>query len=246
MTKVSTEMPSRAQQSSAGTDSTNACSGGLASARGTVRMTPADGTLAGWTLLDLSVESEVTPMRAVSLRGPTWTPRFSSGAFIGGMPGLGGAGGFNPDGGGGGKGVFTPAGGGGVFGGWIAPGGAGAGGRAIGGAGGRLPGAPPDGASGFGATDGGGGRRSGGETRPAAMGGFGGRLGRLMRVVSFFTGTAGRFGVRGGKVIRTVSFFGSFESAIQLGGTALRDGASNVSLRHCPECQSPIRQASKS
>ena len=48
-----------------------------------------------------------------------------------------------------------------------------------------------------------------GETRAG-----GGRLGRLIRTVSFSTGTVGRLVGRGGKVIRTVSFFGSFMSAM--------------------------------
>jgi hypothetical protein len=40
-------------------------------------------------------------------------------------------------------------------------------------------------------------------------GGGGGRFGKLIRTVSFSTGTVGRTLDRGGNVIRTVSFFGS-------------------------------------
>ncbi len=71
-----------------------------------------------------------------------------------------------------------------------------------------------------GATDGGGrtapddGGRTFAPGGLAPAGGAGGRFGKLMRAVSFSTGTVGRFVVRGGRVMRTVSFFGSFRSAI--------------------------------
>ncbi len=100
--------------------------------------------------------------------------------------------------------------GGGLPGGRTAPDGAEG---ADGGEGGRAGGVPAAGGSGRGATAG------GGRTAPedgglAPAGGAGGRLGKLIRAVSFSTGTVGRFVVRGGKVMRTVSFFGSFRSAI--------------------------------
>lgn len=91
-----------------------------------------------------------------------------------------------------------------------------AGGRTIGGVGGRRTGAPLGGKTGFGATNGGGGETRGGRGEPEDVPGVGGRAGKLIRVVSFATGTVGRCVGRGGKVIRTVSFFGSFRSAISL------------------------------
>lgn len=93
--------------------------------------------------------------------------------------------------------------------------GMGAGGRAIGGVGGRLAGMPAAGSTGFGAASGGGGKTRGGGAGEVGLG-TGGREGKLIRTVSFSTGTVGRCVVRGGKVIRTVSFFGSFRSAILL------------------------------
>ncbi len=261
MSKVSAEMPSKAQQSCVGTDSTKPCGAGLATAAGgAVRMTGAVGTLTGCTPSFCVAFIGESAIRAVSLRGPAGaTLRLASG-LAGGKTGLGGAdagggGGFKPAGGGGGTiplvggggtdGV-TPGGGGGwadfpptnggggagvgglklgaggVFGGRTPPDGAGGGsgvGR-LGGAGGRADEAPPVGGSGFGEIE------AGGRTTPeeggrtpasggfAPAGGTGGRLGRLIRAVSFSTGTVGRFVVRGGRVIRTVSFFGSFKSAI--------------------------------
>ena len=277
MRKVSAEMPSRAQQSGIGTESTKPVVGGLATVGGAVRITPAGAELEGGaTLLNLTVAfigvSGVAAMRAVSLRGATGALRFSIGAATdpgpngaggraevgGGGNGAGGfraeggagngAGGFRAEGGGGngglaaaggGRGAFSAEGGGGsgAFASKFAgPGGGagnpvgregnpvggeggrnvlegmGAGGRAIGGEGGRLAGMPAAGKIGFGATSGGGGKTRGGagEVDP----GPGGREGKLIRTVSFSTGTVGRCVVRGGKVIRTVSFFGSFRSAI--------------------------------
>ena len=100
--------------------------------------------------------------------------------------------------------------------------GIGVGGRAIGGAGGRTGFAPTAGDIGFVTTNGGGRTGAGageiefGADGRAAPGGPGGRAGRLIRAVSFSTGTVGRLVVRGGSVMRTVSFFGSFRSAILL------------------------------
>ena len=47
MTKVSTEMPSKAQQSCAGANAAKPFAGGFATAGGVARITGADGTLAG-------------------------------------------------------------------------------------------------------------------------------------------------------------------------------------------------------
>ncbi len=94
MRKVSAEMPSRTQQSGIGTESTNPAVGGLTTAGGAVRITPAGAELEGATLLNLTVAfigvSGVTAMRAVSLRGATGALRFSIGAATG--PGPSGAG----------------------------------------------------------------------------------------------------------------------------------------------------------
>ncbi len=208
-----------------------------------MRTTLAAGGPEGWTAVfsrtvDFIGESGMTPMRAVSLRGPAWAPRLGAIELGEGTPGGGvrpdggGTGGLAPAGsggggrraGGGGSGPFGADGGagGGTF---SADGGAGVGGLTIGGGGGRLAGAPPLGGKGLGATEGGG--RSGAEARRIvfsgvrsafsggrAAGGPGGRLGKLIRAVSISTGTVGRCVVRVGKVIRTVSFFGSFKSAI--------------------------------
>ncbi len=264
MSKVSADTPSKAQQSCVGTDSTKPCGTGLATGAGVaVRITGADGTLAGCIPSFTVAFIGESAIRAVSLRGPA----DGTGRFAGGKTGLGGAGGgggegFRPAGGGGGgveddvapgggRGAFAAS--GGAAGGLAA--GAGGGGRALldpgaggntlglipegggevgglklgaggglpggrtapagaeGGEGGRAGGVPAAGGSGFGAT------ASGGRTAPedgglAPAGGAGGRLGKLIRAVSFSTGTVGRFVVRGGKVMRTVSFFGSFRSAI--------------------------------
>jgi len=71
MSKISAEMPSKAQQSCVGTVSTKLCGGRLATAGGAVRMTGADGTLAGCRLLSFTVAFiGESAMRAVSLRGP--------------------------------------------------------------------------------------------------------------------------------------------------------------------------------
>ncbi|MBA3608601.1 MAG: hypothetical protein H0W43_08885 [Chthoniobacterales bacterium] len=272
MSKVSADTPSKAQQSCVGTDSTKPCGTGLATGAGVaVRITGADGTLAGCIPSFTVAFIGESAIRAVSLRGPA----DGTGRFAGGKTGLGGAGGgggegFRPAGGGGGTRPFAGGGGGveddvapgafaasgGAAGGLAA--GAGGGGRALldpgaggnmlglipegggevgglklgaggglpggrtapagaegaeGGEGGRAGGVPAAGGSGFGAT------ASGGRTAPedgglAPAGEAGGRLGKLIRAVSFSTGTVGRFVVRGGKVMRTVSFFGSFRSAI--------------------------------
>ncbi len=157
MNKASAERPSKAQQNCSGTDSANPEGRGPATNGAAVRMPPADGPLAAWTLLNRTVafigESGVGATRAVSLRRPVCAPEFSVGVFVGNMPGLGDAG-RGPDGGwlgglgpasGSGAftsvgeeedGVLTPAGRGEIFGGRIAPGGAGASGRRMGGAGG--------------------------------------------------------------------------------------------------------------
>ena len=143
----------------------------------------------------------------------------------------GGTGGFAAEGGGGNGGLGTNGGGefgsiladsdlGGEIGG--APGGrtafeeTGAGGRTIGGVGGRRTGPPLGGRTGLGATKGGGGKTRGGTGEAEVVPGVGGRAGKLIRVVSFATGTVGRCVGRGGNVMRTVSFFGSFRSAISL------------------------------
>jgi len=143
----------------------------------------------------------------------------------------GGTGGFAAEGGGGNGGLGTN--GGGAFGSILADsdlggeiGGApgrrtafeetGAGGRTIGGVGGRRTGPPLGGRTGLGATKGGGGKTRGGTGEAEVVPGVGGRAGKLIRVVSFATGTVGRCVGRGGNVMRTVSLFGSFRSAISL------------------------------
>lgn len=77
MSRVSAETPTSAQQNAAGTDSTNATGGGVATVTGAVRITPAGGVGVGWMLPSLTVafigESEAAPIRAVSLRA-TVTP----------------------------------------------------------------------------------------------------------------------------------------------------------------------------
>jgi hypothetical protein len=274
MSRVSAEMPSRAQQSCVGTASTKTGGGGLATAEGgAVRIRGADGTLAGCTpSLTVAFIGE-SAMRAVSFRGPAGaTLRAASGLAGGaigfGAPGGGGVGGLKPAGGGGGTSPFAGGGGGsGLFAGGGGAGGsvvfgpgagggpeglipAGAGGvgglKPGGGPGGRAGGAPPAGGSGFGATDGGGRTApdaGGGGLAPgglAPVGGAGGRLGKLMRAVSFSTGTVGRFVVRGGRVIRTVSFFGSFRSAITTNFAARPGKDATVSLKPRPECQPSI------
>ena len=194
-------MPSRAQQIGIGMDSTNPAPGGLATGSGAVRITPSGAALGGTEPLNLTVAfmgvSGVGAMRAVSLRKVVDASRFATGA----RPGFVGGGGNEA------LGSLSA--------------GAGAGGRAIGGMGGRFAGVPAAGGNGFGATKGGGGRTPTGEDGEFAPGAGGweapgGRAGKLIRVVSFSTGTVGRLVGRGGTVIRTVSFFGSFKSAILL------------------------------
>ncbi len=240
MSKVSAEMPSKAQQSALGTDSTKPCAGGLATAGGVVRMTGAVATLAGCTPnLTVALIGE-SAILAVSFRGPVGAMLRPPGGWLTrGRNGRGGAGGFRPEGGvvaggpedGGAPEGLRPLGGDGASGG-LAPGGGGgrtapAGTIGAGGAleGGRAGGVPPAGGAGFRAPAGGGGRiepadggriLGGGGFAPTGGSGGCGRLGKLIRVVSFSTGTVGRFVVRGGKVMRTVSFFGSFRSAITL------------------------------
>jgi hypothetical protein len=129
----------------------------------------------------------------------------------------------------------------------------GAGGRAIGGAGGRTGITPAAGGTGFGATNDGGRTGAGaidielGAGGRAALEGPGGRAGKLIRAVSFSTGTVGRFVVRGGSVMRTVSFFGSFRSAILLScnsrdlnvtGTCLSSQAVAVNHQSSPATKS--------
>lgn len=242
-------MPTRAQQSGIGTLSTKLAGGVVATAdSGAVRITPAGGEEEGTGPLNLTVAfigvSGVGAIRAVSLRGAVEALRFSTGVTEG-KPGFGGEGGAAADGregkvegglsaeGGDGRGVLNPEGGGGsgAFvseaadgggGGRTPLDGTGAGGRAMGGAGGRTGVAPAAGGIGFGATNGGGRTGAGageiefGAGGRAAPGGPGGQAGKLIRAVSFSTGTVGRFVVRGGNVMRTVSFFGSFRSAILL------------------------------
>jgi hypothetical protein len=111
---------------------------------------------------------------------------------------------FGPSGGGGGTGAFNPPGGGGSDG-FKAEDGAGT----FEGANGRGDQVPPAGGKGFGPEDGGRKSLADGLAPPR---GLGGRLGKLIRAVSF---SVGRGGVDGGSVIRTVSFFGSFKSAIR-------------------------------
>lgn len=176
MSKVSTETPSNAQQKIAGTDSTNAAGGGLATVSGVVRMTPAGEELEDWTLLSLTVafigESVFTATRAVSLRGPTALPRSATSGFGGGTPSPSGVAGVT---GGVGRG------GGGVSGGGVGPPGKGGGptGAAEGGRrGGRSGTGPPPGG------------RLGKLIRalsPSLTAGFdGGRGGNVIRTVSFF------------------------------------------------------------
>ena len=171
------------------------------------------------------------------------TGAFASGGAAGGLAAGGGGGrllfdpgagggtlGLMPDDGGG-AGGLKPGAGGRLLGGRTAPEGAeGAGG----GVGGRAGGVPAAGGSGFGATAG------GGRTAPEdggrkfapgglAPGGAGARVGKLIRAVSFSTGTVGRFVVRGGSVMRTVSFFGSFRSAITNFNSTPRERRQRVS-----------------
>lgn len=203
MSRVSAEMPSRAQQSCVGTASTKTCGSGLATpGGGAVRRKGADGTLARCTPSFTVAFIGESAIRAVSFRGPGSTPLRPASGLAGGEIGFGEAGG----GAGGSAGDLPPVEGGGVGG--LKPGG---------GVGGRAGGAPPAGGSGFGATNGGGRTTpdaGGGGLSPGGLapaGGVGGRVGKLMRAVSISTGTVG---VRGGRVIRTVSFFGSFRSAM--------------------------------
>lgn len=179
------------------------------------------------------------PMRAVSFLGLIAPVRFSTGAALAIGFGFGAA----PDGtaagaagngagdcaaAGGGRGGFQPDDSAGSLslGGRTAPVEFGTSGRLIGGSGGRFAPVPAAGGKGCGATNGGGGRRTCGvagviESGPfldKAPGSEGGREGKLIRTVSFSTGTVGRWVVRGGRVMRTVSFFGSFKSAITLPG----------------------------
>ncbi len=173
MSKVSPETPSNAQQKVAGTDSTNAAGGGLATERGAARIPPPGGALDGWMLLSLTVafigESWVTATRAVSLRGPAALARSAISSAGGGVPSLCGVAGATNGGVGGGAGVEA----------------SGTGGRRAGAAeGGRIGIAPAP----------------------------GGRLGKLIRGVSF--SPSGVDGVGWGNVMRTVSFFGSFKSAM--------------------------------
>jgi hypothetical protein len=54
MSRVSAEIPSKAQHSCAGTDSPKPLGGGFATTGGAVRMAEANGTLAGCTLLSFT------------------------------------------------------------------------------------------------------------------------------------------------------------------------------------------------
>jgi hypothetical protein len=205
MRKVIAETPSRIQQSVIGTDAIKPVGRGLATVRGAVRITPAGAALKGALPLNLTVAfiglSGLAPMRAGSLRGATGTVTEAGG---GGKE----VGGFRAESNGA-SGAFASE-----F------DGRGKGGRAMGGAGGRLGDEPAAGGMGFGATNGGGGRTRGGagEVELGAGGRVipGGRAGKLVGVGSCSTGTAGRCVLRGGNVIRTVSFSGSFNSAILL------------------------------
>lgn len=170
MSRVNDDMPSTAQHNDVGMESTNPAAGALATSDGgAVRITPADGALGGWMGFSFTVAFIGDPgfiaIRAVSLRGPACAPAPGGGDGRGAFAGTGPDGiGFADAGGSGfaapasgGPPDFSPGGSGGGF--EAVPGGRiGAGGRAIGGAGGRLAGAPPPGSIGLGATDGGGGR----------------------------------------------------------------------------------------
>ncbi len=117
MSNVSAETPSNAQQKVAGTNSTKAAGGGLATERGAARTTPPGGALDGWMLLSLTVafigESGVTATRAVSLRGPVALARSGISGAASGMPGLCGIGGATAGGAGGSAGVGASNAGGG-------------------------------------------------------------------------------------------------------------------------------------
>jgi hypothetical protein len=205
MKKVSAETPSRIQQSVIGTDATKPVGRGLATGRGAIRIAPAGAELNDALPLDFTVAfiglSGLAPMRAGSLRGAAGavTEAGGGGNEVGGLRGE--SGGVN--------GTFASE-----------LDGRGAGGRAIGGAGGRLGDEPAAGGIGFGATNGGGGRTRGGAGKVEFGAGgrvaAGGRAGKLVGAGSCSTGAAGRGVAHGGNVIRTVSFFGSFNSDILL------------------------------
>ena len=110
MSKVSAEMPTKAQQNDIGTLSTNPAAGGFATGGGAVRITPAG--VEGAAPLNRTVAfigvSGVGAIRAVSFRGAAEALRFSTGAdpgFTGEANGAGrggkGAGGLGAAGGGG-------------------------------------------------------------------------------------------------------------------------------------------------
>lgn len=87
---MSAETPSNAQQKAAGTGSTNAGEGGLATVTGVVGRAPAAGVAnEGCILLsliaDFAGESEAGAIRAVSLRGPTPLGRSERSSLAGGV-----------------------------------------------------------------------------------------------------------------------------------------------------------------
>ena len=145
MSKVRAEMPSNAQQSEVGTDSTNPAGAGTATGRGaTGREIPAAGMVEGAMLPSRTVAfigfSGMTAMRAVSLRGPVGVGPLDFSMVDGGMfsfvvAGRAGAVGVTEAAGGAG-GFKTAGGNGAAFGGRTAPGGVGVAGRAAGAGGG--------------------------------------------------------------------------------------------------------------
>lgn len=181
MSKINAETPSKAQQKCVGTVSTKPCSGRFATAGGVVRMKGADagGLPAFCTLLNLTVDFiGESATRAVSLRRPAWAgSRLPTGVVAGRKGGL------RPDRGDGANESCAVGGSSGVW-----AGGA-AGGNGVEPAGGGELGAlrPEAGGGPLG------GRTSPEETGAGgrAMGGAGGRLGRLIRGASFSTGAAG-------------------------------------------------------
>lgn len=245
MRKVSAEMPSKAQQSCVGTDSTKPCGGGLATVGGTLRTTGADGTLAGWTPNFTVAFIGESAIRAVSLRGPAGTKlRPAGGGPVGGKTGRGGAGGFTPAGGGEGTGPFAGGGGGGSE---VALGGEMPGGFPRGGSG-ELAGEPAGGSLPFDSSTGGGpvglrplggggagglapgvnGGAVGGRTGPAegvgANGALdGGRAGELPPAGGTGFGASAGGGGRFGRLIRVVSVStGTVGRLVVRGGRVIR------------------------
>jgi hypothetical protein len=183
MSKVRAEMPSNAQQSEVGTDSTNPAGAGTATGTGAAgREIPAAGMVEGAMLPSRTVAfigfSGMTAMRAVSLRGPVGAGPLDFSMVDGGMFSFVVAGRAAGAGGGG----LKPAGGNGsAFGGGMAPDGVGVAGRtpetgATGGRTGGIGDGRSGGAAGFTSAVGRGGVL-GGRTKLFGGAGIGGRTG---------------------------------------------------------------------